>query len=55
MKFKDGSEIEVIGEFNANRETNKILQQVWVNGVGRTKNETVNSGQSLIIIIRLPN
>lgn len=54
MKFKDGFESEVVGEFNANRETNKILQQIWINGVGKIKNETVNSGQSPIII-RLPN
>lgn len=52
IRFKDGSEIEVVGEFNADRKRNKILQQIWVNGLPKTKIETENSSQSPIVVVK---
>lgn len=48
IRFKDGSEIEVVGEFNSNRKNNKILQQIWINGTERT----ISSAQSTIVIVK---
>ena len=52
IRFKDKTEFEIVGEFNSDRKRNKILQQIWVDGVAKSKSETVNSGQNPIILIK---
>ncbi|RZL38188.1 MAG: hypothetical protein EOO96_03450 [Pedobacter sp.] len=52
ITFKDGSEIEVVGEFNSDRGKNKILQKIWIDGVLKSKNEIANSGQNPIVIVK---
>lgn len=52
IRYKDGSEDEIIGEFNSNRKRDKVLQQIWINGVAKTKNETSNSGRNPIVLVK---
>lgn len=52
IRYKDGTEDEIVGEFNADRKRNTLLQQIWINGVARTQIETVSSGQTPIVIIK---
>ncbi len=52
IRYKDGTEDEIVGEFNADRKTNTLLQTVWINGVAKTKTETAYSGQTPIVIIK---
>ncbi|SFH18814.1 hypothetical protein [Pedobacter insulae] len=37
IRYKDGTEDEIVGEFNENRKTNTLLQKVWINGVVKTR------------------
>lgn len=52
IRHKDGSEDEIVAEFNSDRKRNTIIQQVWINGTAKTKTETANSGESPIIIMK---
>ncbi|RZJ19749.1 MAG: hypothetical protein EON51_16745 [Acinetobacter sp.] len=52
IKYKDGTEDEVVGEFNSDRKRNTLLQQVWINGVAKSRSETANSGQNPIVLVK---
>ncbi|WP_316787155.1 hypothetical protein [Pedobacter frigiditerrae] len=52
IRYKDGTEDEIVGEFNADRKTNTLLQQIWINGVAKSRIETGNSGQNPIVIMK---
>lgn len=52
LVFKDGFEIEMIGEFNADRKKNKILQKLWVNKQPKDKTAISNSVQIPFVIVK---
>lgn len=52
LVFKDGFEIEMIGEFNADRKKNKILQKLWVNKQPKDKTSISNSAQIPFVIVK---
>ncbi|TCC87049.1 hypothetical protein EZ428_22895 [Pedobacter frigiditerrae] len=52
IRYKDGTEDEIVGEFNSDRKRNTILQQIWINGIAKSRVETGNSGQNPIVIVK---
>lgn len=52
IRYKDGTEDEIVGEFNADRKRNTLLQTVWINGIAKTKIETASSGQTPFVIVK---
>ncbi len=52
IRYKDGTEDEIVGEFNSDRKTNTLLQQIWINGIPKSKIETANSGLNPILIVK---
>jgi hypothetical protein len=52
IRYKDGTEDEIVGEFNSDRKRNTLLQQIWINGVAKSRTETENSEQNPIVIVK---
>ncbi len=52
IRYKDGTEDEIVGEFNSDRKRNTLLQQIWINGLAKSRIETGNSGQNPIVIMK---
>ncbi|TKC05600.1 hypothetical protein FA048_17935 [Pedobacter polaris] len=52
IRYKDGTEDEIVGEFNSDRKRNTLLQQIWINGTAKSRIETGNSGQNPLVIVK---